>query len=400
VEHAARHGGEPVHVPERSDTAARVPAGISSAGRRPPSRRTPRLIQCVGPCLLAAACTVAAVAAEPPAEPRTVAAADRVAPLPPVEEPRQTLFDQIRLAALGDPQDLEEPLMPDDLAPPGQPRQEFEPPAGRKLPPGAKPGILQQALFMATELPKLDANGLGLTTLEKTFTLGLPCPTVQSPLLVTTGFVGTLTDIPAGADIPGELFEGYVQARWLKKLNDRLGIDLAVAPGWYSDFHNDSPQAMRVTGHGFTAWEAREDLRVIAGLIYLDRYDVDFLPAGGLLWTPADDKRFELIFPRPRLAWRIAERPRASHWLYIAAEFGGNQWAMQSVAGATKGQDQIIVIRDYRLLAGWERKPADLGLSWKFEAGWVTGRAVQYYLTDQPWLHPSDTFLVRAGVWY
>ncbi|MFM7034359.1 MAG: hypothetical protein ACKOYJ_04070, partial [Planctomycetia bacterium] len=58
-------------------------------------------------------------------------------PLPPVEE---NLFRRIRLAALGDPQDLTEPLLPDDVAPPGQPRQEFEPPAGRKLPPGAKPG--------------------------------------------------------------------------------------------------------------------------------------------------------------------------------------------------------------------------------------------------------------------
>jgi hypothetical protein len=375
------------------------------------ARRRGDLLPCLVACLLATrllAATAAhadAPAADAPAIPNTppeavAVDADRVRPLPPIDDRPKTLFDQIRLAALGDPQDLEEPLMPDDLAPPGQPRQEFEPPAGRKLPPGAKPGILQQALSMATELPKLDASGLGLTTLEQTITLGLPCPTVQSPLLVTTGFVGTLTDIHAGADIPGELFEGYVQARWLKKLNERVGIDLAVSPGWYSDFHNDSPQAMRITGHGFTAWEAHEDLRVIAGLIYLDRYDVDFLPAGGLLWTPADDKRFELIFPRPRLAWRIAERPRASHWLYLAAEFGGNQWAMQSVAGPTKGQDQIIVIRDYRLLAGWERKPADLGLSWKFEAGWVTGRSVQYYLTDQPWLYPSDTFLVRAGVWY
>ena len=67
-----------------------------------------------------------------------------ITPLPPVEQPVQqpaeqnesppapTIFDRIRLAALGDPQDLTEPLMPDDLAPPGQPRQEFEPPAGRK----------------------------------------------------------------------------------------------------------------------------------------------------------------------------------------------------------------------------------------------------------------------------
>jgi hypothetical protein len=337
------------------------------------------------------------------------AADEAVRPLPPIADEAvappttpelRSVFDRIRLAALGDPQDLTEPLLPDDVAPPGQPRQEFSPPSGRKLPPGAKPGILQQALFSATELPKLGADGLGLTTLEKTITLGLPCPTVQSPLLVTAGFVGTLTDAPAGADIPGEVYDGFIQARWLRKVGERFGVDLAVAPGWYSDFHNDSAQALRITGHGFGAWEATEELRVVAGAIYLDRYDVDILPAGGLLWTPADDRRFEIIFPRPRLAWRIAERPQASHWLYLAGEFGGNQWAIQSTTGSRRGQDQIMIIRDYRLLAGWERRPADLGLSWKFEAGWVTGRSVQYYLTDQPWFYPSDTFLVRAALWY
>jgi len=326
--------------------------------------------------------------------------AEDAKPIEPPEAPLPTIFDRIRLAALGDPQDLTQPLMPDDLAPPGQPRQEFEPPAGRKLPPGAKPGMLQQVLYSATELPKLDAGGLGLTTLEQTLTIGLPCPTVDSPLLLTPGFVGTLTDVPAGADIPGELMEGYLQARWLKKLGDRFGVDLAVSPGWYSDFKNDSSKALRITGHGFGAWEANENLRVVAGLIYLDRYDIDFLPAGGLLWTPSDDARYELIFPRPRLAWRILERPQANHWLYLAAEFGGNQWATQSITGPTKGQEQIMVLRDYRLLAGWERRPANLGLSWKFEAGWVTGRSVQYYLTDQAWLYPSDTFLARASVWY
>ena len=69
-------------------------------------------------------------------------AEDETLPLPPVE---QGVFERIRLAALGtvrlaafgDPQDLTEPLLPDDVAPPGQPPQEFAPP-GRKLPPGAK----------------------------------------------------------------------------------------------------------------------------------------------------------------------------------------------------------------------------------------------------------------------
>ncbi|MFM1903643.1 MAG: hypothetical protein RLZZ440_1543, partial [Planctomycetota bacterium] len=105
---------------------------------------------------------------------------EAIVPLPPVEE---SFFDRIRLAALGDPQDLTEPLLPDDVAPPGQPRQEFEPPAGRKLPPGAKPGPLQQAIFTVTELPRLGSNGLGLTTLDTSLTIGLPAPTVNSPLL-------------------------------------------------------------------------------------------------------------------------------------------------------------------------------------------------------------------------
>ncbi len=318
---------------------------------------------------------------------------DAVRPLPEID---RGVFDRIRFAALGDPQDLSEPLMADDVAPPGQPRQEFEPPAGRKLPPGAKPGILQQALFTVTELPKFGSNGLGLTNLEQSITLGLPAPTPASPLLVTAGFVGTLVDKPTGVDMPNELFEGYVQARWLRKLTEKLGMDLAVSPGWYSDFKNDTPQAMRITGHGFGAWEATENLRVIAGLIYLDRYDVNMLPAGGLLWTPYDSTRFELIFPRPRLAWRVAESQRAAQWLYVAAEFGGNQWATQS----SSGNDQVMVIRDYRLLAGWERRPANLGLNWRLETGWVFGRTVQYYFSNDETFNPSNTFLARAGIWY
>ena len=103
------------------------------------------------------------------------------------------------------------------------------------------------AYRIRTEAPKLNADGLGLTVLEKTVTLGLPCPTVESPLLITPGFVGTLTDIPTGADIPGELFEGYIQARWLKKLNDRLGIELAVVKDqWDVEFKGNRAGILRM----------------------------------------------------------------------------------------------------------------------------------------------------------
>ena len=324
------------------------------------------------------------------------AADDAVVPLPPVEE---SFFERIRLAALGDPQDLTEPLLPDDLAPPGQPRQEFEPPAGRKLPPGAKPGPLQQVILTVTELPRLGSNGLGLTTLDTSLTIGLPAPTVDSPLLLTPGFGTTFVDeVPGPMDpgLPAQLYDGWVQARWLSKIGERLGVDLAVAPGWYSDFVNDTPESLRITGHGFGAWEADENLRLVVGVIYLDRYDVNLLPAGGILWTPSDRQRHELIFPRPRLAWRIAEGRRASQWCYVAGEFGGNQWAVRRDSGA----DDVVVYHDYRLLVGWERRPADLGWNWRLEAGWVTGRLVEYYLTDTADYRPADTVLVRWGVWY
>jgi hypothetical protein len=216
---------------------------------------------------------------------------------------------------------------------------------------------------------------------------------------VTPGFGTTFVDeVPGPTDpgLPAQLYESWIQARWLRKVGERFGVDLAVAPGWYSDFANDTAQALRVTGHGFGAWEATEDLRVVAGVIYLDRYDVNLLPAGGLLWTPADDQRHELIFPRPRLAWRVAESPRGSQWLYLAGEFGGNQWAVRR----DDGTNDVVVYHDYRLLVGWERRPADLGVSWRLETGWVTGRLVEYYLTDTGDYHPGDTVLVRVGLWY
>ncbi|MFM9025269.1 MAG: hypothetical protein ACKON7_08025 [Planctomycetaceae bacterium] len=319
-----------------------------------------------------------------------------VVPLPPVEP---EAAPRVRFAALGDPQDLSEPLLADDLAPPGQPRQEFEPPAGRKLPPGAKPGPLQQAIFTATELPRLGADGLGLTTLDTSLTIGMPAPTVNSPLLLTPGFGTTLVDEepgPTGPGLPSQLYESWLQARWMRKIGARYGVDLAVAPGWYSDFVNDTAQAFRITGHGFGAWDWSENLRLAVGAIYLDRYDVNILPAGGLIWTPSDDQRHEFVFPRPRFAWRVAASDRAAQWVYLAGEFGGNQWAVRRDSGA----NDVVVYHDYRLLAGWERRPAKLGASWRLETGWVTGRLVEYYITDTAAYRPSDTFLVRAGLWY
>jgi hypothetical protein len=53
-------------------------------------------------------------------------------------------------------------------------------------PPVGKDGFLQQIAFQGTYLPQFSQeSGLGVTDLELSLTGGLPCPTRDSPLLIT-----------------------------------------------------------------------------------------------------------------------------------------------------------------------------------------------------------------------
>jgi hypothetical protein len=279
-----------------------------------------------------------------------------------------------------------------DVAPatpdPGQPR----------LPPGVRNGVFQKLLFDATWLAPGGADGLGTNDLQLQPIFALPCPTINSPLVITPGFAVHYLQGPQNADLPPRLFDSYVDFRWLSQITPSLGVDLAITPGVYSDFDQESSKGFRLQGHGAAAWTWNETTKLVAGAAYLDRPDVNLIPIGGVVWTPRSDLKFDLIFPHPKISQRILWSGNTGDdvqdWAYIAGEFNGDAWAIRR----SDGQSDQVVISDYRLVLGMERKIAG-GLSSRFEIGYVFGRRIKY-TSDTPDFHPTDTVMLRGGLTY
>lgn len=356
----------------------------------------------IGASLAAAYCASAAAAigwcAEAPAAPANplgdpraaAAAADGVPPEGIAPDPG------LRTAWYDPTSERRDLFTPEPLPPVGpEVSASAQDQAPSKLPPGAKPGILQQLYLSETFLAAGGSpDSLGMNDIALRATLGFPLLTIESPLLVSPGYTMHLLDGPTALDVPPRLYEAYVDFRWLRRITPKLGMELAVTPGVFSDFNRVGPASIRIQGRGLAAFDWSQRLRLVAGVLYLDRDDIRILPAGGLIWNPHDNALYELVFPRPKIARRIAWNERAAWWTYVLGELGGNSY------GATRagGVEDTLTYRDYRVILGIERK-VNLGISAYFETGYVFGRELEY-LTGPAAISPPGTVLVRGGLTY
>ena len=289
-----------------------------------------------------------------------------------------------RLAAT--PRDLSEPIVLDEQFP-------------TDTAPAAPDGVLQRLFFTGTWLPAAGGD-LGMSDLELGATLGFPLPTRESPLLISPYFATHFLDGPASPDLPARLYDASVQFRWLRPVGERWTADLAVSPGVHSDFESGDSEMFRITGHGLGIYQWSPTMKLILGIVVLDRDDVSLLPAGGILWTPNDAWRLELMAPRPRVARRILPcygDACNEYWAYVAGEFGGGSWSIQRASGA---QD-VVMVRDYRVILGIERKspPGSGRLKGRVEVGYVFAREVEYR-SATPDFEPDDTLMLRIGASY
>jgi hypothetical protein len=237
-----------------------------------------------------------------------------------------------------------------------------------------------------------DPADLGITEVETFLQVGLPAPIKEWPMLITAGFNMTMIRGPTVTDIPPRLYLAYVDFMWVPQIVRGHTLLFSVVPSVFGDF--DAHQ-FRLTGKGLYIYDWIPDrLQFVAGLLYLNRENLRILPAGGFIWTPADWTRFELIFPKPRLAARYNVGPGYEDWTYATAEFGGNTWPIVRAGGM---QDFLTYI-DYRLLVGIERK-LNGGAGWRLEAGYVFGRSIRFTSTHGDF-DPQDTFMLRGGVTY
>lgn len=283
------------------------------------------------------------------------------------------------------------PLLP-------QPPLEMPPANECDRPPDARDGMFQKLIFTNETIFPSRTNGLGVNDLDLKMVLALPIPSRNWPLLITPGAAVHFLDHPGTFDLPSKVYDTYTQFRSLGRINPRLGAELAVTLGVYSDFEQDRDGAFRITGHVGTMWEWTSTTKLLVGAAYINTYDTDVIPIGGVIWEPHDDLTIEAVFPKPRIAhrlwWHGACTEETQDWVYLAGEWGNDTWAILRPSGAT---DEINY-RDWKLLVGLERKAIGR-LDAKLELGYVFTRKIHYLTTDAI-IEPEDTVMIRGGLTY
>ncbi len=247
---------------------------------------------------------------------------------------------------------------------------------------------LKSTSLTATTIPG-SGDDFGITD----FSVGLKIGSPRLPFLsMSPRYQMTFLHGPLTTDVPETLHRASLSIMGMMPFSPTWIGQVVVNPGVASDFRNTSSDSMRVTGHALAIFMPSKETQWMFGVVYLDREDVSILPAVGLIYSPDSDLRFEFSFPRPRIMKRLSCEGENERWVYIAGEFGGGSWAVER-ANQT---DDILTIRDYRLLGGMEfKRPENRELFW--EAGLVFGRTIEYEsgIGDQD---QDPAFMFRGGV--
>ncbi|HEY2839026.1 MAG TPA: hypothetical protein VGJ26_07755 [Pirellulales bacterium] len=280
------------------------------------------------------------------------------------------------------------PVAPDPFAPvPGQPTGFV----------GTATRFLQDVSFDSAYLfGNNQGSNLGITELETSASFAIPI--TRNPFLVTPGFQANIFNGPNSAGfgtadpaMPPETYGAYLDVAWKPQFGQRFSADLGIRPGVWTDFHYVTGRSFRTPARGVGIYTVSPQLQLVAGVVYLDRISVRILPAGGVIWTPTPDARFEVLFPRPKLAHRIATIRNSNLWGFVEGEYGGNTWTVSN-----NGVGDVVDYNDLRLSMGAEWI-SPTGRRGHFEAGYVFNRRLMYR-DGGATAYPHGTAMLRGGI--
>lgn len=259
----------------------------------------------------------------------------------------------------------------------------------------SKEGFFQRLGASDTWIDRGSSSDFGLNEVDLYAMFALPAPNREWPLLITPTFNPRFIDGPVAPELPPQIFEAYVDFLWLPRLSDRWTAIIGIAPSYYGDFKVSADKAFRFTGKGLAKYDwSPGRVQLLFGVLYLNRENIRLLPAGGIIWTPDESRRYELLFPKPKLAHRIVLGHDFEDWLYLGAEFGGNTFGVEY----DNGTEDSITLLDYRVYIGLERK-LNGGAGYRLEAGYVFGRRVQFD-SGLPDLEVGSAAMLRGGFTY
>lgn len=276
--------------------------------------------------------------------------------------------------------------------------------------------LFQSVGFEASSAANTGALRCGLLETRADVTLGLPLPTVQTPLLVSPTFAWTQIETPEFLPTPfGDklsLFSQGLAFQYYVPLNERLLINVNVNAFYNTDYHSSASDAWFFNGYAAAAWKINPTTNLLFGVYHNPAAESwKTIPVGGLVWKPRDDFYLEAMIPYPKIAKRVDlgvvdKNINASpHWIYVAGEVGGNIWAFETaslrdVASqpfatpnvdaelATLRRDAIWAGRqarvryfDFRIFAGIETKTGR-DVDWALEAGVALARELTIQTID------------------
>lgn len=205
---------------------------------------------------------------------------------------------------------------------------------------------------------------------------------------------------PRSADLPSAVYDGFLDFGWQSDPNQIFGLELGTRVGAFTDFDTFNSDSIRVMGKALVSFRLTPTSTLKGGAYYLDRNDIQLIPAGGLLWQPDPMTRFDIFFPEPKLAhyWRTV----GTHdvWWYLAGDYGGGSWTIER---ADETEDSVD-LNDLRVMFGLEWGRSDLLRTGRrsgfLEAGYVFAREVEYRRSPEDDFEPDNAFMVRAGIGY
>lgn len=249
-----------------------------------------------------------------------------------------------------------------------------------------------------TWLPSDGNEGLGMTRLNFDVTFPFAVPQARRTLAssyftVTPKFEYTDINWKRDTEFPDTLYDAGIGLTWVKPINERWSFMANATPRWASDGH-ESSNAARCSAMLGLNWTPNDRWKVLFGFAYLDREDdMNFLPYGGLIWTPNSDFRLELTAPRARIAKRLYSPSLnlSEQWAYLGFEIGGGCWAIRS----QDHRADIATYREYSLLLGYEATESQC-CTFNFEIAYTLGREIEFDKKTQCDFEPDDSISLRA----
>ncbi len=224
------------------------------------------------------------------------------------------------------------------------------------------------------------------------------------PLQVSPGFIfhswdGPTTGLgppPFPTTVPARAYSAYLDFGWQPMITPQFGGDVDVSIGVYSDFDTMTTDSIRLQGTGLLVLAMTPTVALKGGVTYLDRLDVKLLPAGGILWRPNPKTRFDIYFPKPKLAQYLTTIGNTDVWWYLNGEYGGGSW---TVSRTGVGGDRRMDINDLRAGGGLEWT-CQTGVRGFVEAAYVFNRELIFASGPITKQELDDAVMVRGGLTY